>query len=334
MAVPGSRTATALWVRRTPREVRLACCSARVVGDELHLCSRAPTARTPVVAVAGDPPAGFAPPLLRERLDENAAIHVESDDLDGRAGPQFSQSVRRRCSCGVHGRARGDQRGADAVLVERGRDRVDPVGDAPDAALEISRLAGKQAEEDLRGPAFDPHDRPPREKTGACSSTSRSDSIGLPVGNRSLTHSALVAGSLRARKNSRTYSVRSRRRFSSSGPAKSSIATRASSSLGSSTGRRREGSSHRGGLVSCRQAGRDRRRLVDPVQASLVETGERQLEHAPTLGGDRNGIDEAIRVGDERRERPVHGGVALAADLVQHDDEARMACVRRGTSSG
>ena len=55
---------------------------------------------------------------------------------------------------------------------------------------------------------------------------------------------------------------------------------------------------------------------------ALLQTGERQLEDAAALGRDGNGVDEPIRVCDEGRERPVHGGVPLAADLVEDDHEA------------
>ena len=91
------------------------------------------------------------------------------------------------------------QSGAHGVLVEWNRYRVEPAHDLPDAAFEIGGLAGKQAEEDLRGSAFDSHGLLPLEITGACSSTSRSERMGAPVGNKSLTQVALLAGSLSAR---------------------------------------------------------------------------------------------------------------------------------------
>ena len=58
--------------------------------------------------------------------------------------------------------AMAEQCSAHGVLVERRAARVDPVGDAPDAALEVGGLAGEEPEEDLRCAAFDPHGRPPR----------------------------------------------------------------------------------------------------------------------------------------------------------------------------
>ena len=64
--------------------------------------------------------------------------------------------------------------------------------------------------------------------------------------------------------------------------------------------------------------------LVDPVDAGLFEAGERQLEDAAALRRDGHGVDETVRVGDEGGESPVDRGVALAADLVQDDDEAGM----------
>ena len=91
------------------------------------------------------------------------------------------------------------QSGAHGVLVERNRHRVEPASDSPDAAFKIGGLTGKQAEEDLRGAALDSHGLLPLEITGACSSTSRRERIGAPVGNSSLTQVAVLAGSLSAR---------------------------------------------------------------------------------------------------------------------------------------
>ena len=85
------------------------------------------------------------------------------------------------------------QSGAHGVLVEWNRYRVEPAHDLPDAAFEIGGLAGKQAEEDLRGSAFDSHGLLPLEITGACSSTSRSERMGAPVGNK-LAYPSCVAG--------------------------------------------------------------------------------------------------------------------------------------------
>ena len=85
MAVPGRRTATERWVGHCGM-LWLARSSAGVVGDELHLCAAAVAARAPVVAVAGDAVACLAAPLLGEWLREDAAVHVEADDLDGCVG--------------------------------------------------------------------------------------------------------------------------------------------------------------------------------------------------------------------------------------------------------
>ena len=91
------------------------------------------------------------------------------------------------------------QGGAHRVLVELNRFWVTPAHNPPDATFEIGGLTGKQAEEDLRGAAFDSHDLLPLEITGACSSTSRRERIGSPVGNSSLTQVAVLAGSFSAR---------------------------------------------------------------------------------------------------------------------------------------
>ena len=82
------------------------------------------------------------------------------------------------------------------------------------------------------------------------------------------------------------------------------------------------------------QPGRDSGRLVDAVDARLLETGECQLQHAAALGGDRHRVDEPVSVSDEGRESAVHGGVPLAPDLVQHDHEAGMAAADTRRSSG
>ena len=98
--------------------------------------------------------------IVGGRLREDAAVHVEADDVDGCPAAEFGGKA-------VVGA--GDSPGAAAeinaertVSWSRGFDRVDPVGDAPDAALEVGGLAGKEPEEDLRCAAFDPHERPPR----------------------------------------------------------------------------------------------------------------------------------------------------------------------------
>ena len=102
-------------------------------------------------------------------------------------------------ACGYPRRDGVQQSGAHRILVEWNRHRVKPAHDSPDAAFEIGGLAGKQPEEDLRGAAFDSHDLLPREITGACSSTSRRERIGAPVGNNSLTQVTALAGSFSAR---------------------------------------------------------------------------------------------------------------------------------------
>src|SRR5439155_20013786 len=138
--------------------------------------------------------------------------------------------------------ARGDPRSdrieestAHGVLVQHQRQRIGPALNAPYPSLQVDGLRRQHAEEHLRRPTFHPHSVPPREDTGTCSSTSERDRIGGPVGKRSLTHCAVVDGSRSARKNCRTYSAKSRRRFSSNGPLTPSMSIRAWASAASVT---------------------------------------------------------------------------------------------------
>ena len=64
--------------RGTPRQYGSRDRAAGVVRDELHLGHGA-THRTdtPSDRDTADPAAGLAPPLLRERLDEDSSVHVE-----------------------------------------------------------------------------------------------------------------------------------------------------------------------------------------------------------------------------------------------------------------
>src|SRR5262249_13987579 len=150
------------------------------------LCSRVVSARAALVACSRDAAALLAPPLIGEALDEHAAVHVERNHFDGRVAAEVTVEIVVHPGRGPW-RDRAEQCGAHGFLVERDGYGVEPVLDPPDPALEVSGLSGEQAEQDLRCTAFDPHGRPPREKTGACSSTSRKDFIGSPVGKRSLT---------------------------------------------------------------------------------------------------------------------------------------------------
>src|SRR5205823_1794092 len=95
------------------------------------------------------------------------------------------------------------------VVVDSDELRVGPVGDLPDAALEIGGLVREKAEERLRETAGDRHRRRrPRPfastmRIGTCLSTSRSDRI-ASRGVTSRGHFALVAGSLSSRQVSRS----------------------------------------------------------------------------------------------------------------------------------
>jgi hypothetical protein len=127
---------------------RLAGRSAGVIGDKLHLGSRrSPTSAT-LLARPSDASACLASPLLGERFDENAAVHVQLDDLDARSSseiPLEAVVVPRR-------RPRGDcaeQGTADRFLVKRHGHRVDPVGHPPDPTFQVCGLAGEESEENL-----------------------------------------------------------------------------------------------------------------------------------------------------------------------------------------
>ena|SRR5437588_5102763 len=118
-------------VRRTARDLGLSCRTARVIRDELHLCSRAAPTVASIVAVARNRPTCLTAPLLRVRLDENATIHVDSDDLDHGAGTE--RSLEAVVHPGRRPRRDGpEQCGTDRVLVEGERYRVDPMRDPPD----------------------------------------------------------------------------------------------------------------------------------------------------------------------------------------------------------
>ena len=63
-----------------------------MVSDELHLRARATPAGAPFISCTRDAPALLAAPLLGERLNQHAALHVETDDVDPRVRVRFSDT--------------------------------------------------------------------------------------------------------------------------------------------------------------------------------------------------------------------------------------------------
>jgi hypothetical protein len=61
-----------------------------VVRDELHLGTRGTATRTALTPALCDPSAGLAAPLLGERLDEDAALHVQANYFNLGARPEFT----------------------------------------------------------------------------------------------------------------------------------------------------------------------------------------------------------------------------------------------------
>lgn len=106
---------------------------------------------------------------------------------------------------------RAEQAAPNRCLVDQQRLWVTPLLNPPDPAIEICRLTGKEAEENLRWTPFDPHGRQIPSVMGALSSTSRSDLMTLPLGESSFGHRTDVAGSRNTVKYVRSQPIKSSR---------------------------------------------------------------------------------------------------------------------------
>ena len=168
-----------------------------MVGDVLHLCDGRGTTTALSYSLRRESTAGPTSPLSWELLDDYAAVLVYLDDLDrGLASKLGVQAAVSSLDCPRRHRLK--QGCPHRSLVERHRWGVRPLSDSPDTSFEVDGLRGQHPEQDLRRSALCSHDVPPLEYTGICSSTSRSDRMGGPVGKRSDTHCAVPAGSLSA----------------------------------------------------------------------------------------------------------------------------------------